>query len=317
MSAPSRSTARRIGYAVIAGVLGVAVALGGHSLGLKAKTTEVLVRFPELATLREGDAVVENGVSVGEVKAITRAGDRPLVTLRLYHHRTLAADTRFLNLSHSLMGARKVWLVPGTSSAPLDRARPHEGEFVPGLPETLHKVDSLVSVVARLRATTDTLIAAGGAGAALLGPLEDALAGLDTLSARLDEGALALRAGLNTVDDAARRAAALAGGVRATGSTLEDAHDRSRALLASAARAETTLAAALDVLESQIAALTDTSRTGSVGRLLNDRAPYDSLVRGLRALETITQTLKSGGLGDDIKIRPRLHSTRETPPPTP
>lgn len=322
MSLPSRSLARWVGYAVISGVLGVVVAVLGLSLGAKAKTTEVLVRFPELATLREGDAVVENGVSVGEVEAIALSEGRPVVTLRLHHHRTLAADTRFLNLSHSLMGARKVWLVPGTSPAALDPAELHEGEFVPGLPETLHKVDSLVSVVARLRATTDTLIVAGGAGAALLGPLEGALAGLDDLSARLDEGARALRTGLNTVDHAARRAAALTTSARAGEPSLDTAHARSRALLASAARAETTLAAALDALEGRLAALADTSRMGA-GRLLNDRALYDSLTRGLNTLKDLTHMLKRGGLGDDIKIKPRFRgsgssgNSREPTLPTP
>lgn len=309
---PSSSTARRsarlTGYLVVILCLGMLAGFGIFLVRDAARGPLVWVRFPELATLSEGDPVVERGVAVGRVERITLRDGRPHAGLRFFHHRDFPADTRFVNLSHSLMGARTVWMIPGSSPAPLDLARPHRGEFAPGLPETLHKVDALVARVRLLRTTADSLLSAGAA-AGLLEPLDAAHALLNTVAASVNAAAITLDNGIASLRAAGHAADHITGAVRSASSEADTAAARTRALLAASAHAEATIAAALTSLESLTATLQDSSSTAddlSFGRLLNDRSLHDSLLHMVQTLGAITRTLKAGGLGEDITIRPRL-----------
>src|SRR5690606_34701762 len=103
------------------------------------------------------------------------------VELELFRHDPLPADTRFVNAAYSLMGARTVWLMRGTSDQPLDESRVQDGAFVPGVPETLHAVSALTARIARLRREAeDAGNPEGAAGrlAAVLPALEQARATL-------------------------------------------------------------------------------------------------------------------------------------------
>ncbi len=296
-----RRAARLTGYAVVMSFLVAGVCFGVFLFRDAVRGPLVRVHFPELATLAEGDPVVERGVTIGRVERITLTAGRPQATLRFFHHRVFPTDTRFVNLSHSLMGARKVWVIPGTSPASLDITQVQKGAFAPGLPETMHTVEELVARLAILRTTADSLLAAGAA-TALLEPLDAAHGLLNRVAASVEAGAATLDEGRDALRSAAHAAERMAHAVRDASPAADSAAGRVRALLQASVHAEATLAEALTTLESLAIALDDTT---AGGRLLNDRGAYDSLLMAVRARGSVTRARKSGGRGDDNRIRPR------------
>jgi ABC-type transporter Mla subunit MlaD len=301
----STQTARILGYSLVLGTLVLLGLLATFLIREAAHTGRTIrVRFPEIATLSQGDPVVERGVTVGKVRriALTEGGE-PVAELQIFDHRFLAADTRFTNVSHSLMGARKVWMQPGTSPLPLDEAVVQAGFFVPGLPETLHKVSALTDGVRQLQAETDRLFDDQGSLAgplALQRQLDEALRALEEMSRTLEGAAAGLRSGMAALTAAGDRTA---GGLRGAEPGLDRARLRIETLLASFEKTEASLVEALAQTERLAAAANDT--TGA-GRLLTDRAAYEGLVKSLETLVAATRLLKLEGLGDEMKIRPRL-----------
>ena len=129
MSPAPHPLARPVGYVLVLAVLiGFILAAAFLFHEVTRSPRIIRVHFPEIATLGEGDPVVQGGVPVGKVVSIRlppphSPSHDAMVEIELFHHRPLAADARFLNFSHSLMGARKVWIVPGISPLPLDESR--------------------------------------------------------------------------------------------------------------------------------------------------------------------------------------------------
>lgn len=326
---PVHPLARPIGYAI---VLAALVGLAFAAVFLVREATRsprlIQVRFPEIATLSPGDPVVQGGVQVGAIKSIrleasdpesvdgpdtrdasTSSMTRALVTLELFHHRPLAQDARFLNFSHSLMGARKVWILPGADTKegapPLDESRVQEGLFAPGLAETLHKVDSLVTAIARLRdqaerlLTEDNPLRSPVAAARLL---DTAALRLNHLTGRLASARAALVTGLQGLNAAAEQSRR---GVRAAEPRARAALLRARDLVDALKSVQGNLDTLLFRLEKTAALAADST---AAGRLLNDDAAYAKLEKSVRLLEGVAGLLREDGLGDSLKIRPRVRT---------
>jgi ABC-type transporter Mla subunit MlaD len=267
----------------------------------------IRVHFPEIATLSPGDPVVQGGVQVGAIESIrldsSGAGTDALVTLELFHHRPLARDARFLNFSHSLMGARKVWILAGASPHPLDESKVQKGLFAPGLAETLHKVDSLVVVIARLRDQTERLLTEDNplrspVAAARL--LDTAAHRLNHLTGRLASARAALLTslqGLNSAAEQTRR------GVRAAEPPARTALLRARDLVDALESVQENLDTLLTRLEKITALAGDST---AAGRLLYEDAAYAKLEKSVRLLEKTARLMEKDGLADSIKIRPKL-----------
>jgi ABC-type transporter Mla subunit MlaD len=291
--------------------LGVIVGFGAFVvLDLQSKPPLVRVGFPGISTLSSGDPVVEDGVEVGLVQEITLVEGVAVTTLRLYRHRDLPEDTRFFNLSHSLMGARKVWIVPGKSPRALDPGRVQAGIFVPGLTETLHKATALTALVARLRVIADSLLFVPTSGVgqpqnavALMHHLEKATAVLGKLSASLAEAETGLKVGLEGLQSATALGDTVAVGVRRAGPQTEAAMAKAEGLLTAFARIEAPLESALTTVERLATLIADS--TGA-GRVFNREDEYRALLKSVDALDSMAQALRQGGLGDDLKIKPRL-----------
>ncbi len=264
----------------------------------------VRVRFPAISTLSAGDPVVENGVEAGRVRSITLDdGGSAIVELRLDQREPPARDSRFVNFSHSLMGARKVWIHPGDSPLPLDVSRVQEGVFVPGLPETLHRVRLLNERIAAWGEALDNLLGGGDSAAALraVGGMERALMRLARLETSLQGAAADLRTGVEDLSSLERKALASA---RDADASLGGAAMGATSAREAVARVEADLAAFLSRLEAIAVALD--ADTGMAGRLLADRRLYDSLVDGVEKLTAMTRDLRQEGLGDSLRIRPRF-----------
>jgi hypothetical protein len=164
--------------------------LAGHALReLREPSREIAVHFPETSTLMPGDAVVEQGVPVGRVRNIEFRDGVPVTSLELFHKRPLGADTRFLSISHSLMGGRQVWVVPGDSPGPLDEKVVHAGIFVPSLVDRMHEAEQLALAIAGIESALENFLRTGG-GVASVAVLQQTLTNvvqeMDALAGKLD-----------------------------------------------------------------------------------------------------------------------------------
>jgi ABC-type transporter Mla subunit MlaD len=305
--------ARPVGYALVLTLLiGLVLAVGFLVHEATRSPRLIRVRFPEIATLGEGDPVVQGGVQVGEVESIRLTGSETLVEIELFHHRPLAQDARFVNFSHSLMGARKVWIVPGGSPLPLDESRIQEGVFAPGLAEMLHKVDSLVVVIARLRDETERLLAGDDPGRSPLaatvlleGRLDTAARQLDQITGHLVSARVALMSGLQDLTSAAGRARR---GVLAAEPPARSALSQARDLL----DAMETIQRNLDTLLARVEKVTALAGDSTAaGRLLKEDSAYVRLEKSVRVLEGLANLMRKDGLGDSLKIRPRVRKSTQ------
>jgi len=312
-SSPSHPFARPVGYAIVLAAL-VGLFVAGAFLMREATRAPHTIRihFPEISTLAEGDPVVQGGVPVGKVTSIRLppedSGNREaLVEVELFTDHPLAADARFVNFSHSLMGARKVWIQPGTSSLPLDESRVQEGIFAPGISETMHKVDSLVVIIARLRQETERLLTEDNplrSPVAAARRLDTAAQALDRLTGRLESARAALDAGIAGFSAAARDARL---GARAAEPPLNQALVQSREWIQTVEAVEKNLDSVLTRVEKITALANDTTHAG---KLLNSRVAYDQLEQSVRLLEQVSKILEKDGLTDSMKIRPRLRKPK-------
>jgi ABC-type transporter Mla subunit MlaD len=299
---PTSSLARPVGYLLVAGFLVLGAFFAVFAVReFRDPGTTVRVRFPEISTLSEGDPVVENGVAAGRVESIRLDSVGALVALKLDRRELPPVDTRFVNFSHSLMGARKVWIRRGVSPLPLDASRIQEGAFVPGLPEALHKVRVLNERLAAWREASDRLLGGGDSAAIVraVGAMERAFARLAALDTSMGAAAADLRAGVERLSGLETKASAAA---RGGGQEVSAASKRVATARASLAGLESGLSASLSRLEALAAAVD--ADTGVAYRLLADRKLYDSLVGGMENLTAVARRFRDEGLSDSVKVRP-------------
>jgi len=140
--------ARSLGYGTSILLLAVLLWLLATLRGEFDHSRRVIrVRFQETGTLRPEDPVSKSGVTVGRVLSVAPDKQGALVEIELFDRQPLPADSRFVNFNHSLMGARMVVLVPGSSVSPLDENQVQTGLFANGVAETIHQVDELLRLV--------------------------------------------------------------------------------------------------------------------------------------------------------------------------
>jgi ABC-type transporter Mla subunit MlaD len=303
-----RISPRFLGYSIVSLGLLLVFFLAAFLLREAVHTGRTIwVRFPEIATLAEGDPVVLNGVTVGKVEQIVLIGRDADAQLVLFTHDPLPRDTRILNLSHSLMGARKVWLIPGVSAERMDESKVQTGFFAPGLSETLHEVRALTDLVSELRRETEALLAPnaeGGASswspAAIQHNLDVALRSLDTLSTTVEAAFAGLSKGLAM---ASTTGATIHSGLRTAEPKLNAALRRIDSILVSVQESQRVLDVALTAAEKVAAAVEDTS---GVGRLLTNREAYDQMTRLVQTLTETARYIREVGVGENFIINPHV-----------
>ncbi|MDR2594235.1 MAG: MlaD family protein [Fibromonadaceae bacterium] len=110
----------------------------------------VLVQFPEMGALQNGDVVAIRGFAIGHIVSITKANDKALVEISLDEPRIFRKDTRFRNVSPNIMGSRSIVVEPGKNGEPMPKDYVFDGEFEPGFAEILALTDIARKQVAAL-----------------------------------------------------------------------------------------------------------------------------------------------------------------------
>ena len=131
-----------IGSLTIAAVL-LVIAYLAFSIWQNEKIARnvVLVQFPEMGALQNGDVVAIKGFAIGHIVSITKANDKALVEIGLDEPRIFRKDTRFRNVSPNIMGSRSIIVEPGKRGEPTQKGYIFNGEFEPGFAEVLALTD--------------------------------------------------------------------------------------------------------------------------------------------------------------------------------
>jgi len=133
----------------------------------------VLVRFPEMGSLQNGDVVAIRGFAVGHIVSITRANDKALVEISLDEPRIFRKDTRFRNVSPNIMGSRSIIIEPGKRGEQMPKNYVFDGEFEPGFAEMLALTDVAKKQVAALMEVIRVLYTGDEKNPALQKKVED------------------------------------------------------------------------------------------------------------------------------------------------
>jgi len=110
----------------------------------------VLVQFPEMGALQNGDFVTIRGFAIGHIVSIAKVNDKALVEIGLDDPRIFRKDTRFRNVSPNIMGSRSIMVEPGTRGELAPKNYVFDGEFEPGFAEVLALTDVAKKQVAIL-----------------------------------------------------------------------------------------------------------------------------------------------------------------------
>jgi len=147
-----------IGSITITGVILVIVYLAFSIWQNERKARNVvLVQFPEMGALQNGDVVAIRGYVIGHIISITKANNKALVEIGLDEPRVFRKDTRFRNVSPNIMGSRSIAVEPGKKGEPTPENYIFDGEFEPGFAEVLALTDVAKKQVAALMEFIRTL----------------------------------------------------------------------------------------------------------------------------------------------------------------
>ncbi|NUN08565.1 MAG: MCE family protein [Ignavibacteriaceae bacterium] len=141
-----RKTEIRVGVTVIFGVLLLVWILGwAQNYSLAPDRLMLIVKFPNVSGLEEGDQVTINGVRKGYVSEIVPKGKSVYLRLSLDSDSDLRSDARFEIIMLDLMGGKKVEVFPGVASEKINPKTVYNGNFIADIPTVMNYAGSLTS----------------------------------------------------------------------------------------------------------------------------------------------------------------------------
>jgi len=133
----------------------------------------VLVQFPEMGALQNGDVVAIRGFAIGHIVSVNKVNDKALVEIGLDEPRIFRKDTRFRNVSPNIMGSRSILVVPGKHGEQVPKDYIFEGEFEPGFAEILALSDVAKKQVATIMELVRVLYTGNEDNSSLQKKIED------------------------------------------------------------------------------------------------------------------------------------------------
>jgi phospholipid/cholesterol/gamma-HCH transport system substrate-binding protein len=299
--------ARITGYSVFLAILvGSLWLVSMLREGLLFPHNRIKVAFPTIGTLMEDDPVKLQGVQVGRVASIEKAGNQTIAVLDFFHRTPIPADSRFINYNYSLFGARMVILVAGTSKVRMDPQRIQQGDFSTGVSETIHKVEELLATVleykklsSRLEVGSDSTLSVQQFLAQKIYPVLEEFAGFTK-----DMEALENEAG-SQLDQLSLASTQVNGFGRALSTQSDTLIIRANRTLAQLAILTAQSTQVLKGLEEILAASQDTTR--GPGRLMMNRDLYEHALSMTHALQDLLKVAKQEGLTDVIHFWKNVH----------
>lgn len=133
-----KRTEIKVGIIVLIGIIIFIWILGwAKNFSLTSKERSLLVKFDDVSGLEIGDYVTVNGVKKGHVEDFNINGDNVIVKLLIDSDVILKSDAQFQVSMLDLMGGKKINIIPGISSEPLDYNAVQSGIFLADIPKVM------------------------------------------------------------------------------------------------------------------------------------------------------------------------------------
>lgn len=260
-------------FVFIAGIVLVLGILWGKDARLFRSRRFVQVRYETLQGLKKGDPVTIRGIPQGKVEAVGLKPGHAEVRLGIEKSAEIFSDAVFVIQSRELMGGKQVVVYPGGSGVPLDESVIQQGRL-------------------------------GGDPILLLGRAEKSLSTLDSLVRQfpLFRESHRIERIVEHLDQAVVSVKSLAeetrGPLRSSVRSFEKAAVQiaDDSLMTRAKRTIVRMDSAAVVMHRVLASIEN--EEGTLGRLVQDKALYDQLIRSSKSIDSLLA---------DIKANPRKY----------
>lgn len=164
--------------------------LTGVSIGMwhahRETSSQAYVDFDELGALSPEDPVTENGYEIGRVGNVEWLGDRSRVTVIFDEPLTLREGTRFRNAAFALMGGRRIELERPRNGDILPKEHVFQGEFVPGITESLRFISEIRDQALNMRGIVEAVLAGTDSTPGVIERFRETTAALESLLENLE-----------------------------------------------------------------------------------------------------------------------------------
>jgi phospholipid/cholesterol/gamma-HCH transport system substrate-binding protein len=260
-------------FVCIAGIILVLGILWGRDARLFRSRRFVQIRFETLQGLKKGDPVTIRGIPQGKVEAVVLKPGHAEIRVGIEKSASLFSDAVFMIQSRELMGGKQVVVYPGQSGLPLDESFVQQGRIgsdpillLGRAEKSLSTLDSLIRQFPLFRESQRI--------GRIVEHLDQAVVSVKSLA---DETRGPLRSSVRSFEKAA----------------VQIADD---SLMTRAKRAIVRMDSAAVVMHRVLASIEN--EDGTLGRLVQDKALYDQLIRSSRSVDSLLA---------DIKANPRKY----------
>ncbi len=269
-------------------------------------STQAIIDFQELGSLSPEDPMTENGYEIGHVGDVEWLGNRSRVTVVFDEPITLHEGTRFRNAAFALMGQRRIELIRSREGEVLPKNHVFQGEFVPGITESLRLITELHDQVMVTRDAILTILSGNDTLPSVTQKYHESLQTVENLLDNLEKITQASGQKIQDVLAQAEKASS-------TINQTADAADSTFRLLteqadSSIAKAHSTLQGLSDGIE-KIEALAQAVETDTLAQnLLNTKETADKINKLIVQVEQLIQAVNTKGIamydenGNKVKL---------------
>lgn len=152
-------------------------------------STQAIIDFDELGALSPEDPLTENGYKIGHVGSVKWLGDRSRVSVIFDEPIILREGTRFRNAAFAIMGGRRIEIIRSKTGDILSEDHVFEGEFVPGLTESLRHIAAIRDQVMLMRDAILLILSGSDSTSGVVSKYNEAMETVESLLANLDKTA--------------------------------------------------------------------------------------------------------------------------------
>lgn len=176
-----------ISFAVLILII-AGVAFGMYQAHREA-STQAIIDFDELGALSPEDPLTENGYKIGHVGSVKWLGDRSRVSVIFDEPIILREGTRFRNAAFAIMGGRRIEIIRSKTGDILPEDHVFEGEFVPGITESLRHIAAIRDQVMLMRDAILLILSGSDSTSGVVSKYNEAMETVESLLANLDKAA--------------------------------------------------------------------------------------------------------------------------------
>lgn len=257
-------------------------------------STQATIDFQELGSLSPEDPMTENGYPIGHVGDVQWLGDRSRVTVVFDEPITLHEGTRFRNAAFALMGQRRIELIRARDGEVLPKDHVFQGEFVPGITESLRFITELHDQVMVTRDAILTILSGNDTLPSVTQKYQEAMQTVESLLNGLEKTTSSTGKKIQEVLDQAENASA-------TINKTADAADSTIRTIT--AQADSSIAKAHDALQGlsegieKIEAITQAVETDTLAQnLLNTKETVEKVNTLVAQMEKLIQAINTKGI---------------------